>query len=187
MHLDFRMSIQDPIAIAISFRLSTQKIDWIVYKSSGQPSSDINFDVIEDHDQFEMVDLNYWTEDPFRFDMSSVRLPQVYLRYKRTIFEVDKVMLYCSTCSSSTNDPAMSLKDGTTFETAFRASTVDILEIQVQNNILYNHRANLVCFLQCRLFKQWANPLWCSGQLEHEQTDNQKPYLRRLYRWGLKF
>ena len=45
------------------------------------------------------------------------------------------MMLYCSMCSSSTEDPAMTLKDGTTFGTAFRASTVDILEIQVYFNI----------------------------------------------------
>ena len=72
-----------------------------------------------------MVDVNYWTDDPFRFDMSSV-------------------MLYCSTCSSSTDDPAMTLKDGTTFETAFRASTVDILEIQVRLEISSFHNNCLV-------------------------------------------
>ena len=78
MRLDFRTNIQDLIAIVILDRMPTEQIDFENVNSiSGQPDSDINFNVVQDHDQFEMVDTNYWTEDPFRFDMSSGWSPQI--------------------------------------------------------------------------------------------------------------
>ena len=74
----------------------------------------LDYGTIRDPDQFEKVKMHYWTDDPFQFDMTSV-------------------MLYCSMCSSYSSDqPAMTLIDGTIFETPLRASTVDILEIQVK-------------------------------------------------------
>ena len=73
----------------------------------------LDYTTIRDPNQFEKVSMHYWTDDPFQFDMTSV-------------------MLYCSMCSSySPDQPAMTLIDGTIFETPLRASTVDILEIQV--------------------------------------------------------
>jgi len=73
---------------------------------------DLNWRVITYEEQLAKVDMKYWSEDPFQFDMSSV-------------------MLYCSMCASDNYDvPAMTLKDGTVFETPLRTSTIDILEIQ---------------------------------------------------------
>ena len=79
---------------------------------------DLNWRVITYEEQLAKVDMKYWSEDPFQFDMSSV-------------------MLYCSMCASDNYDvPAMTLKDGTVFETPLRTSTIDILEIQVREGVV---------------------------------------------------
>ena len=47
------------------------------------------------------------------------------------MFDLASVMLYDSYAGSTNEDMAMTLKDGSAFSETARASTVDILEIQV--------------------------------------------------------
>ena len=68
--------------------------------------------MITSYDNFAMEKTNWWVPTGFMFDLGSV-------------------MIYSSYAASSNGDPTMTLKDGSTFSEPARASTVDILEIQV--------------------------------------------------------
>ena len=61
---------------------------------------------------FAKEETDFWIPTDFMFDLASV-------------------MLYDSYAGSTNEEPSMTLKDGSAFSETARASTVDILEIQV--------------------------------------------------------